>query len=67
MPSTSETGLTKSVAYFNYPLIIAATLSAFTGAFICNQLLKKVTINTIQYIVATMLFIFALLLELGII
>ena len=52
---------------FNYPLIIAATLSAFTGAFIGNRLLKKITINTIQYIVAAMLFIFALLLGLGII
>lgn len=52
---------------FNYPLIISATLSAFAGAFIGNRLLKKVTINTIQYIVATMLFVFALLLGLGII
>jgi uncharacterized membrane protein YfcA len=52
---------------FNYPLIISATLSAFGGAFIGNRLLKKVTINAIQYIVATMLFIFALLLGLGII
>lgn len=52
---------------FNYPLIIAATLSAFTGAFIGNRLLKKVTIKTIQYVVATMLFIFSILLGAGII
>lgn len=52
---------------FNYPLIISATLSAFLGAYIGNRLLKKITIQAIQYIVATMLFIFALLLGLGII
>ena len=52
---------------FNYPLIVAATLSAFAGAFIGNKFLKKITIATIQYIVATMLFIFAALLGLGII
>lgn len=51
----------------NYPLIIVATLSAFAGAFIGNRLLKKATINTIQYTVASMLFVFALLLGLGII
>ena len=52
---------------FNFPLIIAATLSAFTGAFIGNKFLKKITISTVQYVVATMLFIFAILLGLGII
>ena len=52
---------------FNYPLIIAAILSAFTGAFIGNRLLKKITITTIQYLVATMLFIFSILLGMGII
>lgn len=52
---------------FNYTLIIAATLSAFAGAYIGNRLLKKITIKTVQYIVATMLFVFALLLGLGII
>ncbi len=52
---------------FNYPLIIAATLSAFAGAFSGNKFLKKITITTLQYVVATMLFIFAVLLGLGII
>lgn len=51
---------------FNYSLIIAATLSAFIGAFIGNKLLKKVTIAIVQDIVAIMIFIFALLLALGI-
>lgn len=50
----------------NYPLLIAATLSAFTGAYLGNKLLKKVTLKTIQYIVAAMLLVFATLLGLGI-
>ena len=52
---------------FNYPLIVAATLSAFAGAFIGNIYLKKITIATVQYIVAIMLFVFAIVLGLGII
>lgn len=52
---------------FNYPLIIAATLSAFAGAFIGTKFLKKITIATVQHVVATMLFVFAVLLGLGII
>ena len=52
---------------FNYTLIIAASLSAFTGAFVGNRFLKKITIVTIQYIVAVMLLVFAVLLMIGII
>jgi uncharacterized membrane protein YfcA len=52
---------------FNYSLIIAATLSAFLGAYIGNKVLKKITVKTVQYIVAAMLFIFAVLLGAGII
>lgn len=52
---------------FNYSLIIAATLSAFLGAYIGNKVLKKITVKTLQYIVAAMLFIFAILLGAGII
>lgn len=52
---------------FNYSLIIAATLSAFLGAYIGNKVLKKITVKTLQYIVAAMLFIFAVLLGAGII
>lgn len=51
----------------NYQLIILATLSAFVGAYFGNRLLKKVTIKAIQYLVATMLIVFAILLGLGII
>jgi uncharacterized membrane protein YfcA len=52
---------------FNYSLVIAATLSAFTGAYVGNKLLKKITIKSLQLIVAIMLFIFALLLIAGLI
>lgn len=52
---------------FNYPLIIAATLSAFTGAYLGNKFIKKVTIKALQYIVAVMLIVFGVLLSLGII
>lgn len=52
---------------FDYNLIIAATLSAFIGAYIGNRLLTKITINTVQSVVAGMLFLFAILLGLGII
>jgi len=53
--------------YFNYSLVIAATISAFTGAYIGNKLIKKVTIKALQYIVAFMLVVFSLLLIIGII
>jgi uncharacterized membrane protein YfcA len=39
----------------NQTLIISATLSAMTGAFIGNKLLKKVTLKFIQAVVAIML------------
>lgn len=52
---------------FNYPLIICATLAAFAGAFIGNKILKKITIKTVQILVAILLFIFAILLGMGII
>lgn len=51
----------------HYPLLILATLSAFLGAFLGNKLLKKVTINFVQNIVAVMLILFSCLLGLGII
>lgn len=50
---------------FDYTLLILATLSAFTGAFFGNKLLKKVTIKNLQNFVAVMLILFALLLIFG--
>lgn len=49
------------------PLIAAATLAAFTGAFLGSRWVKKVTIRTLQVAVAAMLFLIAILLGLGLI
>lgn len=51
----------------NYSLLVAATLSAFSGAYFGNRLLKKTTLKEVQFIVACMLVLFAFLLGLGII
>ena len=49
----------------NLPLLICATLSAMTGAFIGNKLLKKVTINFLKITVATFLILIGIALGLG--
>lgn len=51
----------------NAYLLTAATVSAFTGAFIGKKFLKKVTIRTIQIIVSAMLFGIAVGLGVGLI
>ena len=51
----------------HYKLIMAATVSAFLGVYFGNKLLKKITIATIQNIVAVLLFVFGGLLIFGII
>jgi len=51
----------------NALLLVAATLSAFLGAYLGNKMLKKATIKTVQTIVAIMLIGFGLLLGMGII
>jgi hypothetical protein len=48
-------------------LVIFATLSAITGAYIGNKLLKKVTIKFLQTTVAVMLILLSLALGAGII
>ncbi|CAM2766260.1 hypothetical protein SAMN05444143_103234 [Flavobacterium succinicans] len=50
----------------DFTLIMCATLSAFIGAFWGNRLLGKVTLKTIQMLVALFLILFAILLILGI-
>jgi uncharacterized protein len=49
----------------NLPLLICATLSAMTGAFIGNKLLKKVTINFLKITVVIFLIIIGITLGLG--
>jgi uncharacterized membrane protein YfcA len=51
----------------NLPLLLTAIISAFLGAFIGNFLIKKITMSTMQFIVATMLFVIAVGLGTGII
>lgn len=49
----------------DYTLLIAATLSAFIGAYIGNRILKKMTITTLQYILSSMLLLFSVALGMG--
>jgi uncharacterized membrane protein YfcA len=48
-------------------LLIMAVLSAFSGAFIGNKLLKKITLNFVQTLASIMIIALALLLALGVI
>lgn len=50
-----------------YKLIAAATFSAFAGAYLGNQLLKKITLESLQLFVAVLLIVYSVLLSLGII
>ncbi len=51
----------------NLSLLSAATLSAFIGAYFGNKLVKKITLQSLQFIVACMLIVFSILLGIGII
>jgi uncharacterized membrane protein YfcA len=51
----------------NINLVIIATLAAFIGVYFGNKLVKKITINTIQKIVAFMIIVFAIGLGFGIV
>jgi uncharacterized protein len=57
-----QTGL-----YENLTLVIAATLSAFVGAFFGSKLLKKVTLESVQIIVTIMLIVLSVALGLGVV
>lgn len=50
----------------NILLLCVAVLSAFIGVFIGNKLVKKITIRLLQIIVAIVIFLFSILLGLGI-
>jgi uncharacterized protein len=51
----------------NLPLLVAATVSAFIGAFMGSRFMKKVTMRSIQVLVSIMLFGIALGLGAGVI
>lgn len=61
------TRFSKSGLHEHLPLVVAATLSAFVGAYFGSRLLKKVTLKTVQVIVTVMLFILSIALGLGIV
>lgn len=61
------TRFSKSGLQENLTLIIAATLSAFVGAYLGNVLLKKVTLKVVQNIVTVTLLILSIALGLGIV
>ena len=52
--------LVRESAQFNYSLLVAAILAAFAGAVLGNRYLRKMTMPSIQRIVAVMLFAVAL-------
>ncbi|MDZ7606173.1 MAG: hypothetical protein U5K79_11440 [Cyclobacteriaceae bacterium] len=61
------TRFSKSGMQENLVLVIAATASAFIGAYAGNALLKKITLSTVQQIVTIMLIILSIALGLGIV
>lgn len=61
------TNITKVKDSLNWNLITVATLAAFIGVYFGNKLIKKITITTIQKIVAFMIILFAIGLGLGIV
>lgn len=65
--SVYATKFTKAGLTDNLTLVICATLSAITGAFFGNKLLKKVTFKFLQIFVAIMLILISIALGAGII
>ena len=61
------TRFSKSGLQENLALVIAATASAFIGAYAGSALLKKVTLKTVQVVVTVMLVILSIALGLGIV
>ena len=65
--SMYATKMLDSGLHENIPLIISATLSAIAGAFVGNKLLKKVTLDFIQKLVAILLIGVSIALGMGLI
>lgn len=61
------TNISKVKDSLNLNLLIVATLAAFIGVYFGNKLVKKITINTVQKIVAFMIIVFAIALGFGIV
>ncbi|HRW63799.1 MAG TPA: TSUP family transporter, partial [Bacteroidales bacterium] len=65
--SVYATRFTKSGLADNIILVLFAVLAAVVGAYIGNKLLKKVTIHSIQVLVAIMLIFISIALGMGVI
>jgi uncharacterized protein len=65
--SVYATRFTKAGLNDNLALVISATLSAITGAYIGNKLLKKVTLRFLQVLIAILLIMVSLALGAGLI
>jgi uncharacterized protein len=65
--SVYATGFLTAGLQHNITLLLSATLSAMAGAFLGRKMLKKVTLRSIQLLVAVMLIIIALALGSGLI
>ncbi len=63
--SVYSTRFLKSGLSENIPIVICATLSAMGGAILGNKLLKKITLKSLQSIVAVMLILLSVSLALG--
>lgn len=59
------TSISRQADELPYALLLSACLSAFFGAYVGSKLLKKVTVKSVQYIVAVCLILFSLLLISG--
>jgi uncharacterized protein len=64
--SVYSEGILSGISSASVPLVAAASLSAFAGAYAGTRLLKKVTLTTVQTMVAVFLLIFSVLLGMGI-
>jgi hypothetical protein len=58
--------LIKNGSELHLPILVAATLSAFAGAFIGSRVLKKITLSSVQTTVAVALIVFSVFLMVGI-
>jgi len=65
--SVYSTSVQMPASHFNWSLLVAATLSAFAGAYLGSRLIKKITIKSLQLMVAAALILFSVLLVLGLV
>ncbi len=63
--SVYSTRFLKSGLSENIPIVVCATLSAMIGAILGNKLLKKITLKSLQSIVAVMLILLSISLAMG--